>query len=120
MLTGELMLLSSEEPMSNGLMSMKSHQGVTPSPVPEGPRQTLLGGRLNLWRVHNLGHRVSLIYFKYYSLNLNYAFYSWGPIIRAHFKFKSWPPQRLSLPREFNGSVPHGLVLYRMVPRFSE
>ena len=89
--------------------------------MPEGPRQTLLGAGPNLWRLqYNLGHRVYSDYFKYYSLNLNYAFYSWGPIIRAQFKFKSWPPQRLSLPREFNGSVPHGLVLYRMVPRFSE
>ena len=60
----EAMALSSiEEPMTNVMESMKSHRGVTPSPVPEGPRQTLLGGRLNLWRVHNLGHRVSLINF---------------------------------------------------------
>ena len=94
---------------------------MAPSPVPEAPRQTLLGVRWpNLVKECLYIGPMRSVNFKYYSLNLNYAFYSWGPIIRAQFKFKSWPPQRLSLPREFNGCVPHGSALYRMVPRFSE
>ena len=63
MLTGELMLITSKEPMSNGLMSVKSHQGVTPSPVPEGPLQTLLGAWLNLAKGCLGIGPMSLIYF---------------------------------------------------------
>ena len=107
--------------MADELVSMKSHQGVTPSPMPEGPRQTLLGVSWpNLVKECASIGPILLIYFKYYSLNSNYAFYSWGPIIKAQFKFKSWPPQRLFLTRKFNGCVLHGLVLYRMAPSFSE
>ena len=93
--------------MKYAMMSLESHQGVTSSPAPEGPRQTLLGAWPNLEKLQcvNEGPPDCFLIINY-SLNLNYALNSWGPIIKAKFKFKCWPQQLSLIPTRVHASKP--------------